>query len=479
MLGLSWFSIVAGRGDPGAAARRRARAAGANCYLLALAQPCVGATRLASALWWQSMLGGRTAPPLHAAAWLAASLTSDRTAFFALRVPGIERLWVCAVADGLPLNGFDLLVDSSDVPILVERLLQRRGISPGQCTLHGDAEGLPWRAQALSWASVAAQAPNLPESRLHAIIPTPWLALRSEPADRPARPPAIRSSSTWPTLPERGSATRRLLLCGGVLGLPAAIWALTTDSRESPSEAVLPPAPAAAQTEPDAAVDVLARWAADRPAPGHALLQPLRDVLLAMPTRVAGWHLGEVACRLSASTWRCTAAFERSPVASPEATTRALLAALPRKWSANPRSLDRVDATFEIGLAQPTAPMRPLALQPVAWHRIHTASALQEMQRALMRVQWSDFASLTPATATSTRAQTSTPAPVADATAPVMSSVVQLSGPLRSIELPQLADLQVSWNTLVVQLAHAASQVPDLRTSALVMQLSGEVHATP
>jgi hypothetical protein len=123
--------------------------------------------------------------------------------------------------------------------------------------------------------------------------------------------------------------------------------------------------------------------------------------------------------------------------------------------------------------------MRPLALQPVAWHRIHTASALQEMQRALMRVQWSDFAPLAPATATSTRAQTSTPAPVANATGSVMSSVVQLSGPLRSIDHPQLADLQVSWNTLVVQLAHGASQVPDLRTSALVMQLSGEVHATP
>jgi len=477
VVGISWHALVT-RGRAGGWARRRARAQGANWFVHPQGGRCVGAALLPTLSPWRLLLAGRTAPSHYAMAWLAALSCVEEIAFFALRVPGETRVWTCAVADGMPLNGFDALVPPQEVPAILQALLQRCGIDLGQCAVHGDADGLPAGAQALSWAAVALHGPNEPGARLRPILRFPgWRTAppRTAPVPGEESGDTPRQALVGAQDGARGTPVlRRALLLVGALTLTGAAWAVLQLRRDG---ALAPRSQGdtgsgalqggASGTEVDPAAEkarAIAQWAVGRAEPGPAALRSLLQAVEAAPARLAGWQLMALECRLAGKAWQCRALFERPAQSPPEATTAALLAALPAGWIAHPRSLERVETEFALDVAAALGNLRIERLQTASWHRVHTASTLQRMQRALTGVQLGEFAPGTPA---------------AGAVAvPVVTSTLQLSGPLRSLALQDLLGLEVSWNSLTVQLAPTQAP-PDLRTSTLAMRLTGEIHALP
>ena len=477
VVGISWHALVT-RGRAGGWARRRARAQGANWYVHPQCGRCVGAALLPTVSPWRLVLAGRTAPSHYAMAWLAALACVEEIAFFALRVPGETRVWTCAVADGMPLNGFDALVPPQEVPAILQALLQRCGIDLTQCAVHGDADGLPAGAQALSWAAVALHGPNEPGARLRPILPFPgWRTAHPRTAPEP-----VHKNGDTPRQTRFGArdgtrvtpVLRRPLFVAGALMLTGAAWAvlqlrrdgaLAPRSQGDTGSGALQGGVSATEVDPVAEkARAIAQWAVGRAEPGPAALRSLLQAVQAAPARLAGWQLTGLECRLAGKAWQCRAVFERPAQSPPDATTAALLAALPTGWTAHPRSLDRVETEFALDVAAVLGTLQPEGLQTASWHRVHTASTLQRIQRALTGVQLGEFVPGIPA-----------PGGVA---VPVVTSTLQLSGPLRSLALQDLWSLEVSWNSLTVQLAPTQAP-PDLRTSMLAMRLTGEIHALP
>lgn len=219
----------------------------------------------------------------------------------------------------------------------------------------------------------------------------------------------------------------------------------------------------------------MSNWQAVRAAPNPQGLDAPRQALAQLPVRWEGWILSSAKCSLDPLTpnaahqsWSCGAAYKRSPMGAP---TREMPSKIPANWSVSFTPLNEMTVAWRV--EQSVMQFDIAKLQPVSKHRIETTSQLQALQQALSTEPKFVFAAVEVEAPKNQDGTRLAPDPRYRG---LMSAVLQIQGPLRSIDAVANARLDIAWDSLSVSFEATEPRL-SLRSSALMAQATGTLYA--
>lgn len=453
VVGLTWFSIVT-KGDPGKQARQRAIKDGANWVAHKGLETSAGLAKLPR----------KTRPPKDgkflALGRIAAARSAYGACFYVITLPvdaagaagaadsgAAGEIWTCGVVDGVPINQFEGVVAAAGVAPRYERFLQARGVKPEDCTLLGDATGVPGldaEIERVTWAELVT---DLPEDGEFAAL-------------QPSRPSLVDSVSP---------RMRAVLL--SALGLVAVFYGWDEYQKYARhQQQLLHPVvhkdPAAEWTR------VISGWAATKPAAGSQGLVKLLEAVSKAPVELVNWDLTRMDCKVNAANWVCVGVYDRTRAKALDPTTGGFIQARPAQWVVTPKSLDLLEVNFSVPLGASGADIA--AMQPIAWHLEHTADKLQKASRAFAGATMNAF---TPVQLAAPRKEDGTAMDVPAGISRLAESAVVLTGPMRSLDLDDVQQLPVSWTSLSMVFAPATVNRASLNYSAVMVEAKGNIYA--
>lgn len=437
--GMEWFSIVV-RGDKQKAARERARKSGANWFLHRGSEAWAGLATLARGKKPPAGVGfislGR----------VAGSRNAYGAAFVALKTPLADgRVWVCGSVDGVPINRSEGLVSVGQVKEHFDRFLRSRGLQPDECRVEGNLEELqPLDVQPLTWDDFIRDIPGGGE----------FAALR------PTRPSLLDSVSP-----------RMRWVLGGSLAAMVAFYGWGEYQRIE-RERVANANPVVIKDPVLEWGRAIGAWAATRNAPQAAQLTQLLDAVGAAPVELNGWDLTRAECKVQGASWICVAAYDRTRLKSQDPTTGGFLSGKPASWTVTPKTLDLIEAHFSVPLN--VGRLDATSLQTIDWHMQNTSDKLQRASRAFSNINLSTF---TPTPIVAPRKDDGMAMDKPAAVPQLSQAAVILTGPMRSLDLPEIQGLPVVWSSVVFTISAQSMARASLNQSALMIEAKGDIYA--
>ncbi len=446
---MTWATLVA-RGDLPKLARQRARREKGNWFSHLGHEATVGIAQIKGRV---KLAKGDF---LSAGGRLVGPTSPSGTAFFAINIPdagqpGPIRVWVCGVANGVPVNLFDRVVSEVEAPQVLEAFLQRREVDVEDCAIHGDAGGMPSSMAPMSWDDLARLCSSTEAAKLKPVRQSAFDGMSNQ--GKLGVVAAGLAIAAYLAYGEYDKANRRKMALSG------AAQAVHVNPHEEWAKAVV-------------------QWASTKVEPGPAPLLLLRRGLATVPVEVAGWALSEINCTLAAQGgWTCSAAFE--PLNdSIDTLTGEFLRQRPAEWVVVPKGLKRIDVVFSFVESLPR--MSAQGLKTVAWHMQNTTSMLQSSMRGFTAIAFDDFVPAQIAAPVGPDGGViGMPSGVigmpSDFKLPAVAQV-RLAGPLRSMDLQSIQDLPAVWTRAVVKIVRQSSAL-DAKTSSITIEARGEIYA--
>lgn len=349
-------------------------------------------------------------------------------------------VWVCAVSEGMVVNGYDFVADSEEATARIRELARR--YPEGALVQYGDGGILP-DAQILTLQEMQEMA------RQHA----------SDCQMQPTRKNQV--------------ALRKLLTILGVLVLVlASKYGYDHYKRYRAAEAARQAADAAKpQLSAQQAWDQgLAAWAENSSQATPRALQQLLVGLSGVPAVVSGWNLVGIDCTRVKARWGCVGSFERS--VATRTTTMQFLNSLPTGWEADWGSLDKAVARFGFDadahkVSVPSLRDSKETLLPLLGH-------LQNNSRAFGKMEIGPAAAVPVELPKNPDGSAividpSTVKPI------VVSMEVIANGPLRSFY--KLVDQPVSWRVIRISISNNVTPDSPEKSRILVTEAKGDVYA--
>lgn len=353
---------------------------------------------------------------------------------------GDGMVWVCAVSEGMVVNGYDFVASPEEAAARIRELSKR--YPDGALAQYGDGGVLP-DAQILTLQ-------EMQES-------------------------ASQHASDCQMLPTRkNQAALRMMLT--ILGFLVFVFALkygydfykryrAAEMARQAAEAATP------QLSAQQAWDIgLAAWVEKSSQATPRALQQLLDGLGGVPSAVSGWDLVGIDCTRARARWGCTGSFERS--VATRTTTMQFLNSLPPGWEADWGSLDKAVARFGFDadaqrVSVPSLRDSKSVLLPLLGH-------LQNHSRAFAKMEIGPAAAV-PVELPKNQDGSAIVIDPSTVKPIVVSMEVIASGPLRSFYT--LVDQPVSWR--VIRIAISNNVMPDSpeKSRILVTEAKGDVYA--
>jgi len=361
---------------------------------------------------------------------------SDRAVVALTIEPG--KVWVCAVSEGMVVNGFDFVADESDALERVSSFMKR----------FPDGAVIQW-GDVLPDAQVVTLDELQETATLHA-----------------------SDCKLVPTQKNQAAFRKMVVILGVLLLLLAAKSAFDYYKRYRAAEAARIAAESAAPriNAQEAWDQGLAAWVQKSSQATPFALQQLLTGLAATPVKVAGWDLKAVDCMRTGGRWGCVGSFERS--AMTRTTTEQFLRSLPVGWEADWGSMNKAAARFGFDAQANKVSIQSLreskaTLLPLLGH-------LQANSRAFERVEIGSAAAVPVELPKNPDGSAividpSTVKPL------VVSMEVTVAGPLRSFY--KLVDQQVSWRVLRLTISNNVTPDSPEKSVLQVTEAKGEVYA--
>lgn len=350
-----------------------------------------------------------------------------------------HQAWLCAVADGLVVNGYDLVLPQDAITEHAEAFAKRYPDSP-----------------------IRHQGALLGETGHPSLLDVFEMARAHQP-DCQLQP-----------LRGRWSGRRRGWVAGVAAGVAGVAYLGLTalqhhQARQRAALESLNQAPEISAQQ--AWQKVLADWERKANLAAPTALTRLLEELETVPLDLADWQATHVRCTRQASRWGCSVRFDRR--IDRRSTTQDFLAKLPATWSTDGGSINSINARFEIDapLLHASAAQLPRT-QDVS---LAVLAHLQRDNRAFVSADLGPVVAVKLSPTTDGEGRPMTVDPAVAKPQPVMRTV-QWSGPLRSLYL--LESLPISWNLVHLDISRAQLEHADLTVSGLmVREARGEVYA--
>ncbi len=351
-----------------------------------------------------------------------------------------EQAWVCGVADGLMVNGFDQVLALADVASRAEEFVRRY------------PEGAIHHQGALLDSNSTLSLPDLFE-----------LAVAHEPECllRPLH-------SRWGIRHPLGASGLAICLAGILYFAFHTYRQHQAEQRASAEGVALSPAVSAGQ----AWAKLVADWERKADLAEPTALNLLLESIGRVPLELAHWQAVQVRCTRQRARWACSVKYDRR--VDRRATTDGFLRLLPPTWTTDGGSLNTITARF--GLDAPVMQrLKGLELPLVQDVSLAVLKQLQQDSRAFSSVDLGPAVAVKLGTPTDGEGHAMTVDP--NIVKPqIVSRSVLVAGPLRSLYV--LEGLPISWNTLQVDIASGQVEQADLTSSCLtVREARGEIHA--
>lgn len=434
VVGMNWRPIVV-QGDALKVARRKAQEDGANWLIFLQREQQVGTADL----------GKNVKPPKgqrwYSAARIAGLLFPNGYHFLLVNCDG--GVWVCGLLDGVPRYPFDVVLDEIEAAKYLrnfKEIVATETEEEGTVTVHGDARIRVDDLNPISWDEIASNIDDL------AMLV-------------PLRP------SLWSSMPAPAK-----------IGIGAAVVFMAFSQAKSYYNQVQ--AQKRAAEEALNAVDpvqewraVYTKWAATVPPMGPGVLGAWRDAVTQAPLVVKGWALTRVECKLAADRWSCSATYDRSVNKHLDPTLADFQSAKPVAWAVDPKSLDVLNATFDV-------PVQPIKLQIDG---LPTIKQFMDREFSVIQKTSRAFGKVTPAAFTPAKVE---PPRKADGTAldqpvgmpKVASAAISIEGAMRSLDLEEIAQMPIAWRLISLDVKESQGSI-GVHASRLVVAAQGDFYA--
>lgn len=419
-LGLTWKRIVVSGSAAAseAAAYEHARQAGSNS--LVFTRGSRGEVRAVG----HAKLAAKDQGALSLAQALTQRHDHRNRYICAIRLPEDPGLaWVCAVAEGLVVNGFDVVVEVEDAQSRVRDFVAKFDL--GTVSIYGDVDE---EAEPLSIEDL--------------------VDIATEQIDICAFSPVKKNAA----------AQRKLLVIFLVLlGVVAAQYGYGhyKEYRRKRAEALAESLKKPSISAQQAWDRGLAAWVASSSQATPFALDQVLALVGQAPTELVGWELKTVDCNRAATTWGCVANYER--IAETRATTQDFLRAMPKGWAADWGGMNKVAARFS-GPAE-AAPVVISSLQEAKALSLPLLGYLQNHSRAFTKAEVGAAASV-PVDVPKQPDGTAIVIDYSTVKPAVVSMEVAINGPLRSMY--KLKGQPVSWRVLKLALSTNTGDGPSV-----------------
>ena len=351
-----------------------------------------------------------------------------------------DLVWVCAVSEGMVVNGYDLVASEAEA---LERIRELSKRYPDGALVHfGDGALLP-EAQILTLQELQDMA------RQHA----------SDCRMQPTRKNQVALRKTVSIL---------VVLCLIV----GAKYAFDQYRRYRVAEtARLAALAAKPQISAQQAWDKgLGDWLEGSSQATPRALGQLLDGLSAVRTEISGWELQEVACSRAKTRWGCTANFQRP--AATRVTTAQFLASLPAGWKADWGGVDKAVARFGFDAEANKVSLTSLGdsketLLPLLGH-------LQHNSRAFGKVEIGQAVAV-PVVLPKNPDGSAIVIDPAKVKPIVVATEVVLNGPMRSFY--KMLDQPISWKSIRLDISRTAIADSPSKSRLMVTEAKGDVYA--
>lgn len=350
-----------------------------------------------------------------------------------------QQAWWCAVADGLVVNGHDLVVPQAEITERADVFAQRYPDGP-----------IRRRGALLGEATPPTLLDVFEMARAH----QPDCQLQ------PLRRPWSGHRRRWVTS-----------LAVGVVGV-AYLGFTAFQHHQARQRAALESLHQAPEISAQQAWQkVLTEWERKAHLAAPAALTRVLEGLENVPLDVADWQAVQIRCTRQAARWGCSVRYDRRT--DRRSTTHDFLARLPATWTTDGGSINSIHARFEV--EAPLLRLSAAQLPQTQDASLAVLTRLQQDNRAFVSADLGPVVAvkLNPPTDGEGRPMAVDPAV---AKPQVVSRTVQWAGPLRSLYV--LEGLPVSWNLVHLDISRAQVEHADLTVSGLmVREARGEVHA--
>lgn len=348
-----------------------------------------------------------------------------------------EQAWVCAVADGMVVNGYDIVVSHDEALVKVREFESKH--PAGSVSRYGDI-------------SASCEVLTLDELEDIAV--------------------ANAAQCTFLPVKKNEAAQRKLIL---VLTLLAFVFGgqygydeykkYKRRQAEALAEAnKLPSIPAQKAWEAG-----LAAWVEGSSQATPLALEQVLSLIGSAPTKIVGWELKTIDCNRDSSTWNCVGNYER--LAELRSTTRDFLTALPKGWEADWGGMNKVSVRFSGPADQGKVVID--SLKNAKEMTLPLLGYLQNHSRAFSKTEVGAAASV-PVIIPKQPDGTPTVLDPSTVKPHVVSMEVAVAGPLRSFY--KLKGQPISWRLIRFSIANTTTDAPNA-SSLSVTDARGDIYA--
>ena len=350
---------------------------------------------------------------------------------------GEDQVWVCAIAEGMVVNGFDLVVTTDEAIAKLQEFLAKH--PQGSVGHYGD---LSPDAEDLSIEEVEEVAIS------HA------------------------DTCSFGPVKKNEAAQKKLIVIFAVVGLVVAgqyVYKQYKQYAQRKADA-LAESMKAPSISAQAAWDAgLAEWLATSSQAKPYALDQVLTLIGTAPAQIVGWNLRTIDCNRSASVWACVGNYAREPEL--RSTTADFLAAMPAGWAADWGGMDKIGARFS-GSAE-EGKVVVAELRNAKELSLPLLGFLQNNSRAFQKSEVGAAASV-PVVIPKQPDGTAIVIDPSTVHPQVVSMEVAITGPLRS--LYKLKGQPISWRVMRFALAESSSEGPGLSRLS-VTDARGDIYA--
>lgn len=348
-----------------------------------------------------------------------------------------QRVWVCAIAEGMVVNGFDFVESAAEASQRVRDFAKR--YPEGSIAYYGDL---------------------LPDSQYMNLQELQEIAVAHE-------------SCAMAPVRKNELERKRLILIGvGILALGVAKVGFDKYQAHKQAEAARLAAEASVpQVSAQEAWDKgVAQWLeSSSQATPNALSQVLGAVQK-IPLDISTWTFKAADCNRAGKQWACTVQYERIP--GLRGSTESFLASIPGDWKASWGAMDKASATFTTQAEANKVDLAMLVEAPKA--SLPLLSHFQSNSRAFIKLDIGPAAAvpITPAPQPDGKPTVVDPSTIKPV---IVSMEVTAAGPLRSMHV--LTGQQISWR--VLKFARTDKITPDSPEKSVLMvtEAKGDIYA--
>lgn len=353
---------------------------------------------------------------------------------------GQNQVWVCAVSEGMVVNGYDFVASEEDASARIRELAKR--YPDGSLVPYGDSSILS-DAQMLTLQELQEMA------RQHA----------SDCSMQPTRKNQVAMRKVATILGVL------LLVMGAKYGFDEYRRYRTAEAARLAAEASKP------QLNAQQAWDAgLAAWIEKSSQATPRALEQLLTGLGAMPPVIEGWMLVGADCTRTGARWGCLGRFERA--SATRTTTAQFLGALPAGWEADWGGIDKAVARF--GFDAESHKVSIDSLRDSKGMLLPLLSRLQKDSRAFGKAEIS--AAIAVPVELPKNPDGSAIVIDPDTVKPIVVAMeVTVNGPLRSFYV--LLDQPISWRSLRLSIEKEINADAPNKSRIMVTEAKGDVYA--